>query len=68
VQIPRGLGMTTGVAAAIIRNASVAQTARTTNRIRRATLTFSYNFGRSPQSTRRVVEDDPTGGGARGGF
>jgi hypothetical protein len=53
---------------AFIRNASVEQTARTTNRIRRATVTFSYNFGRSPQSSRRVVEDDPNGGGGRGGF
>lgn len=49
-----------------IRNESVQQTARTTNRVRRATLTFSYNFGRPPQSTRRVVED-PAGGG-QGGF
>jgi len=52
----------------IIRNASVEQTARTTNRIRRATLTFTYNFGRAPQSTRRVLEDPAASGGGQGGF
>jgi hypothetical protein len=43
------------------------QTGRTNNRIRRATLSFSYNFGRPPQSNRRVVTDEPSGGGGLGG-
>jgi hypothetical protein len=42
------------------------QTGRTNNRIRRANLSFSLNFGRPPQSNRRTIQDDPTatsGGG-----
>lgn len=48
------------------QNASVENTSRTTNRIRRATLTFTYNFGRAPQSSRRVVEEGSSGGGGLG--
>lgn len=47
----------------IVRNASVDQLARSSNRVRRATLTVTYNFGRAPQSNRRVVEDAQGGGG-----
>lgn len=40
---------------------------RSTNRVRRATLSFSYNFGRAPQSNRRVIQDE-VGAGGGGGF
>jgi hypothetical protein len=49
------------------QDASHLQTARTNNRIRRANLSFSYNFGRPPQAARRVIQDEPTGGGGLGG-
>lgn len=39
------------------------QTSRSANRVRRATLSLSYNFGRAPQSNRRTIQDDPAGGG-----
>jgi hypothetical protein len=51
----------------ITQDASHLQTARTDNRMRRANLSFSYNFGRPPQAARRVIQDEPTGGGGLGG-
>lgn len=49
-----------------VRNASVDQMARSSNRVRRATLTVTYSFGRAPESNRRVVEDAQGGGGLGG--
>jgi hypothetical protein len=48
------------------RDPSHIQTGRTNNRIRRATLSISYNFGRPPQANRRVIQDDGGGGGLGG--
>jgi hypothetical protein len=44
------------------QNANYVQTSRTNNRVRRATLAFSYNFGQAPQSNRRVVTDETPSG------
>jgi hypothetical protein len=49
------------------RDAVHEQTGTTSNRIRRATLSFSYNFGRPPESNRRSMPEDNTGGGGLGG-
>jgi len=56
---PFGLSRTTFTS----QQATHEQTSRSANRVRRATLSISYNFGRAPQSSRRVIQDDPTGGG-----
>jgi hypothetical protein len=45
------------------QNANYQQTGRTNNRVRRATLSFSYNFGQAPESNRRVVPDQSSSGG-----
>jgi hypothetical protein len=48
------------------QNPSLDLSERSTSQARRATLTISYNFGRAPQSSRRVVQDAPVGGGDLG--
>lgn len=49
------------------QNADYRQTGRTSNRVRRATLSISYNFGQAPQSNRRVVADESSSGGGMSG-
>ena len=49
-----------------VQNASVDQMSRSSNRVRRATLTVTYNFGQAPQSNRRMVEEASGGGGLGG--
>lgn len=49
-----------------VRNASVDQMRRSNNRVRRATLSVTYNFGRAPESNRRIVEESQGGGGLGG--